>query len=140
MSSVKKLSETVAVGLTETLPRLRKTVVSKLSLAVAAVLEVRTANTVEIANKLPLDLERSDMREQWLRCLLSNPLMVEEVIIEPFARSALAAAGDHGPVIHLSMDQTDIGNRFAILMLSVRTGDRAFNGIHLKKENTLKNR
>ncbi len=126
MSSVKKLAEVVAVGLTETLPGLRKTVVSKLSLAVAAVLEVRTANTVEIANKLPLDLERSDMREQWLRRLLSNPLVVEEVIMEPFARGALVAAAEHhDQVIQLSMDQTDIGNRFAILMLSVRTGDRA---------------
>jgi hypothetical protein len=125
MSSVKKLAEEVASGLTEALPRLRKTVVRKLSLAVAAMLEVQTGNTAELANKLPLDLDRADMREQWLRRLLSNPLVVGEVILEPFARGALAAAGRNGQVIQLSLDQTDIGNRFAILMLSVRTGDRA---------------
>jgi hypothetical protein len=45
-----------------------------MALAVGAVLEAQTPNTAELANLLPLDTERQDMREQWLRCLLKNPL------------------------------------------------------------------
>jgi hypothetical protein len=58
MGTVKRLAEEVERGLQETLPRLRKTVVKKLSLAVGAMLEGRTPNTVELANLLPLDTER----------------------------------------------------------------------------------
>ena len=125
MSSVKKLAEAVEKGLLEALPTLRKTLVRKLPLAVAAVLEAQTANTVEIANKLPLESERSDRREQWLRRLLSNRLLRSTEILAPFACSALLSAVANGQVIELSMDQTDLGDRFAILMVSVRTGDRA---------------
>ena len=45
--------------------------------------------------------------------------------MEPFARRALRLAASHAQTIQLSLDQTDIGNRFAILMVSVRVGDRA---------------
>jgi hypothetical protein len=38
-----------------------KTVVKKLSLAVGAMLEVRTPNTAELANVLPLETEHQDL-------------------------------------------------------------------------------
>lgn len=65
------------------------------------------------------------MREQWLRRLLSNSLLKSTEVLEVFARSELNSAASHTQVVELSMDQTDIGNRFAILMVSVRSGDRA---------------
>jgi hypothetical protein len=92
MSSVKKLAEEVSVGMQEALPPLRETVLKKLSLAVAAMLEARTPHTLELAGRLPLETERSDMREQWLRRLLKNPLVEESQIMEPFARMVLAEA------------------------------------------------
>jgi hypothetical protein len=52
MGSVKRLAQEVERGLQETLPRLRKTVVSKLALAVGAMLEGQTPNTIELANGL----------------------------------------------------------------------------------------
>jgi hypothetical protein len=52
MGSVKRLAEEVEHGLRETLPKLRKTVVSKLALAVGAMLEGQTPHTVELANGL----------------------------------------------------------------------------------------
>lgn len=46
-------------------------------------------------------------------------------MLEPWARQALAAACRHGETILLSLDQTDLGNRFAILMISLGVGHRA---------------
>jgi len=46
-------------------------------------------------------------------------------VLEPWARQALAAAGAQGQTLILSMDQTDVGDRFAILMISLGVGDRA---------------
>jgi hypothetical protein len=37
----------------------------------------------------------------------------------------LTEAEKHGQTILLSMDQTDLGNRMALLMISLRVGDRA---------------
>ncbi|MDO9046616.1 MAG: hypothetical protein Q7U66_02635 [Methylobacter sp.] len=80
-------------------------------------LEKQTPNTVELANLLPLETERQDMREQWLRRLLKNALLDCAIIMEPFARQELAEAGKCGQTILLSMDQTELGNRMALLML-----------------------
>ena len=125
MSTVKKLSETIAQGLTELLPDLNKPVSRKLSLATAAMIEVQTPNTVELSNVLPLDLERQDMREQWLRRLLTSPALRCQEVMSPFARDALQQASGHGQTILLSLDQTDLGDRMAILMLTVCVGGRS---------------
>jgi hypothetical protein len=125
MGSVKRLADEVARGLREVHPRLRKTVVSKLALAVGAMIEGQTPNTAELANLLPLDTERQDMREQWLRRLLKNPLVCPTEVIEPVARTELAKAASHGQTVLLSLDQTDLGHRMAVLMVALRVGDRA---------------
>ena len=65
------------------------------------------------------------MREQWLRRLLKNPLLASPVLLEPWARQALAEASRHGQTVVLSLDQTDLGDRFAVLMLGLVVGDRA---------------
>jgi hypothetical protein len=119
------LAEEVERGLGQAHPRLRKTVLRKLALAVGAMIEGRTPNTVELANLLPLPTESQDMREQWLRRLLKNPLWVSPAVMEPLAREELALAARHGQTVLLSLDQTDLGDRMAVLMVSVRIGDRA---------------
>lgn len=125
MGTVRQLAITLEEGLRAALPSLRKTVVTKLALAVGALLEAQTPNTVDLANVLPLETERQDMREQWLRRLLKNPLLSSAQVLEPWASQALVAAGQHGETIILSMDQTDLGDRFTILMIGLGVGDRA---------------
>jgi hypothetical protein len=125
MGTVQKLAEEVGRSLKQALPGLRKTVTSKVALAVGAMIEGQTPNTVELANLLPLKTERQDMREQWLRRLLKNPLLRATAVMEPFAREELAKAARNGQTVLLSMDQTDLGDRMAVLMVSVRVGDRA---------------
>ena len=121
MSTVKRIAEEVREGLNQILPDLNKPVVRKLSLAVGAMIEGQTPNTVELSNLLPLATDRQDMREQWLRRLLKSPALV----MAPFAQAALKQAGQNGQVILLSMDQTDLGDRMAVLMITVRVGDRS---------------
>lgn len=125
MATVRRLAEEVARGLRTALPQLRKTVVDKVALAVGAMIERQTPNTAELANVLPLATERQDMREQWLRRLLKNPLLSSPVLLEPWARDALAEASRSGQTVMLSLDQTDLGDRFAVLLLGLVLGDRA---------------
>lgn len=125
MGTVKRLAEEVARGLRETDPELRKTVVSKLALAVGAMIEGQTPNTVELANLLPLETERQDMREQWLRRLLKNRLLRGEEVMEPLARQQLQEAARNGQIVLLSLDQTELGDRMAVVMVCVRVGDRS---------------
>ncbi len=125
MGTVKKRAEEVARGLAGALPGPRKTVVRKLTLAVGAMIEGQTPNTVELANLLPLETERQDMREQWLRRLLKNPLLAPTGVMEPFARAALAQAARNGQTVRLAMDQTDLGHRMALRVVALRVGDRA---------------
>jgi hypothetical protein len=125
MGSIRKLARKVEEGLTQALPKLRKTISRKLSLAVAAMIEARTANTAMIANTLPLETEQPDNRQQWMRRLLMNTLLDCATIMEPFARALLREAADQGRTVLLSMDQTEIGARFAVLVVSVRVGDRS---------------
>lgn len=72
-------------------------------------LEGKTANTIDLANLLPLKTERQDMREQSLRRLLKKRLVDSERLMAPFARRTLAKATNHGQTILLSLDQTDYG-------------------------------
>ena len=125
MGTVSYLAEEVKKGLERIHSALRKTVIRKLAAVVAAVLQTQTANTAAWAAVLPIKTERADMRLQWIARLLANPLLDVLRIIEPFARQRLNEAAANGQVIVLSMDQTELGNRFALLMLSVRVGERA---------------
>lgn len=125
MGKAEKLAAEVGRSLEDALPKLRKTIRKKLPLAVAAMLEGQTPNTLELSTFLPLETARADMREQWLRRLLRKALVDSGEILEPFAGQVLEDASSGGQTILLSMDQTDLGRRFAILMLSVRCGERA---------------
>ncbi len=82
MGTVRRMVTEIERGLREAHPTLRKTVVTKVALAVGAILEARTPNTVDLANLLPLDTGRQDMREQWLRRLLKNPLLSGAELLE----------------------------------------------------------
>ncbi len=125
MGTVKKLADEVERGLAAALPGLRKTVARKLSLAVGAMIEGQTPNTVELANLPPLETERQGMREQWPRRLLKDPLLLATAVMEPFAREELSKAARNGQTVLLSMDQTELGDRVAVLMAGPGVGDRA---------------
>ena len=125
MGTVQKLAEKVKEALQTALPTLRKTVINKLALAVGTMIEAQTPNTSELANRLPVPTEQPGIREQWLRRLLKNPLLDSPVVLEPFARTVLEEAARNGQTVILSLDQTDLGNRFAVLMVALQVGGRS---------------
>jgi len=125
MSSVKKLAREIEQGFARLYPAMHEVPKRNVPLIVAAQIEARTANTAILASYLPLEMTRSDLRDQWLRRQLSSESLDSIRMVKPFATQFLREAAEFGQVIQLSMDQTDIGNRFAVLAIALRVGDRA---------------
>src|SRR6187402_3491019 len=70
MGGIEQLAETVATDLEQRLPGQRKTQRGKLALLVATMLQVRSANLMDVAACLPRPAERLDSRYQWGRLSL----------------------------------------------------------------------
>ncbi len=56
---------------------------------------------------------------------MKNPLLSSVVLLEPWAHQIQAEARWNGQTVVLSLDQTDLGDRFAAWMLGLVLGDRA---------------
>src|SRR5690348_7592769 len=88
-------------------------------------LDVRSANLMDLAAGLPLEADRTDMRYQWITRLLGNPLVLSDEIMEPFARDVLEQAVAGSKPVVLIMDQSKLSDRHQVLMLALRYGERA---------------
>lgn len=80
LGTVACLAAEIEQGLRRVHPGLRKAVVKKLALTIAAVIQTQTANTAQWATVLPIPTERADKRLQWIARLLANPLLVARQI------------------------------------------------------------
>lgn len=125
MDGITQLASSISGDLKQRLPRQRKTQREKLALLVATMLDVRSANLVDLAAGLPLVADRTDMRYQWIARLLSNPLVISDEVMEPFAREVLEQAVVEGEPVVLILDQSKISDRHHVLMLALRYGERA---------------
>ena len=106
MDSIRGLAEGVAGEFQRLLPRQRKTQRTNLSLLVATMLDVRSANLMDLAAGLPRDADRIDMRYQWISRVLMNPLIDPDAVMAPFAREVLCRlAGEDQPLV-LILDQS----------------------------------
>lgn len=125
MDSIERIADSIRSELEQRLPGQRKTQRGKLSLLVATMLDVRSANLMDLAAGLPIEADRTDMRYQWITRFLGNPLVISDQVMEPFAREVLAqVAGDGKPVV-LILDQSKVSDRHQVLMLALRYGNRA---------------
>jgi hypothetical protein len=86
-------------------------------------LDVRSANLMELAAGLPREADRTDMRYQWITRLLGNPLVISDEIMEPFSREVLERAAAGGQPIVLILSK--VSDRHPVLMLALRCGERA---------------
>ncbi len=125
MDGLKHIADSISAELQQRLPGQRKTQRGKLALLVATMLEVRSANLMDLAAGLPLAADRTDMRYQWITRLLGNPLVISDEIMEPFAREVLEQAAADGEPVVLILDQSKMSDRHQVLMLALRYGDRA---------------
>jgi hypothetical protein len=119
----------VADGLVEEFKRLlpwqRKTQRGNLALLVATMLEVRSANLMDLAAALPREADRTDMRYQWIARVLSNELIDPDAVMAPFAAEVLARAAADRRGIVLILDPSKVSDRHQVLMLALRHGERA---------------
>ena len=90
MNGIKEIADSLSAELKQRLPKQRRTQRVKLALLVATMLDVRSANLMDLAAGLPRDADRTDMRYQWITRLLGNPLVISDEIMAPFSREVLA--------------------------------------------------
>src|SRR4051794_25972709 len=133
MDGIKEIADGFGAELKRRLPKQRKTQRTKLALLVATMLDVRSANLMELAAGLPREADRTGpsgnaqryMRYQWITRLLGNPLVGSDEIMEPFSREVLERAAAGGQPIVLILDQSKMSDRHQVLMLALRWGERA---------------
>jgi Transposase DDE domain len=119
------LAESIAQEFKRLLPDQRKTQRHNLSLLVATMLDVRSANLMDLAAGLPRAVDRIDMRYQWISRILMNPLIDPDTVMAPFAREVLSRLVAEGQPLVLILDQSKLNDRHQVLMLAVRYGERA---------------
>ena len=83
MSGIEQLSRRIIEDLANRLPEQRKTQRDKLGLLVATMLEVRSANLMDLAAPLPRAPDRLDMRYQWISRLLGNDSIEVDAVMAP---------------------------------------------------------
>ena len=90
MSGIKHLSQGIIEDLGRRLPGQRKTQREKLGLLVATMLDVRSANLMDLAASLPRATGRVDMRYQWIERLLANARVDVDWVMGPYVGAAVA--------------------------------------------------
>jgi Transposase DDE domain len=125
VNGITRIAESISTALQERLPGQRKTQRGKLALLVATMLDVRSANLMDLAAGLPLVADRTDMRYQWITRLLGNPLVISDEVMEPFGREVLERTAADGQPLVLILDQSKFSERHQVLRLALRCGERA---------------
>src|SRR3954449_11310892 len=115
MDGIKEIAGSFGEELKRRLPKQRKR--TKLAFLFATMLDVRSANLMDLAAGLPREADRTDMRYQWITRLLGNPRVVSDKIMEPFAREVLEQAAGNGGPLTLILDQSKVSDRHQVLML-----------------------
>src|SRR3954465_6105485 len=77
-----------------------------LALLTATMLDVRSANLMDLAASLPRAAERLDMRYQWISRLPGDALIEVDAVMAPHGREVLARLAEGGRRIVLMIDQT----------------------------------
>src|SRR5690242_5271271 len=106
-------------------PRQHKAQREGLALLTATMLDVRSANLMDLAASLPRAAERPDMRYQWISRLLGNALIEVDAVMAPYAREVLARLAADGRTVVLMIDQTRATERHQVVMVAARVGGRA---------------
>src|SRR5215210_5376358 len=125
MGGIEQLAETVATDMEQRLPGQRKTQRGKLALLVATMLQVRSANLMDVAACLPRPAERLDSRYQWIERFLANARVVSDAVMARYGREVLARLSAQGQTVVLLIDQTKVSERHQVVMVAVRLGGRA---------------
>src|SRR3982751_5568995 len=125
MSGIEQLAEMITTDMEQRLPGQRQTQRGKLALLVATMLQVRSANPMNVAARLPRPAERLDSRYQWIKRFLANARVVSDAVMAPSGREVLARLSAQGQTVVLLIDQTKVSKRNEVVRGAVRVGGRA---------------
>jgi hypothetical protein len=119
------VAEAIASDLRARLPGQNKRQREGLARLTATMLDVRSANLMDLAASLPRAAERLDMRYQWISRLLGDALIEVDAVMAPHGREVLARLAEDGRKIVLTIDQTRANERHQVVMVAARVGGRA---------------
>lgn len=125
MGGIEILAEAISADLQARLAGQRKTQREKLALLVATMLDVRSANLMDLAASLPRPAEQLATRYQWIKRLLANDLVDSDAVMAPYGREMLARLAERGETLVLMIDQTQATELHQAVMVAVRVGGRA---------------
>jgi hypothetical protein len=97
----------------------------KLAIMIAALIEARSCNTMELAARLPIETERAASRYAWVERFLSTETIDDMDVMETLTRGLLPTLSAQGQMLIISMDQTSLDSGRAIATMSARVGERA---------------
>lgn len=122
---IEAIAASVSADLVRRLPRQNKKQREGLSLLVATMLDVRSANLMDLSASLPRASERIDMRYQWIARLLGNELVDTDWVMAPFATEVLHRASGGGKRLVLIIDQSKANDTQQAVVVAVRVGGRS---------------
>ena len=125
MCGIRRIADGLVEEFRRVLPWQRKTQRENLALLTATMLDVRSANLMDLAAALPREADRTDMRYQWISRVLGNDLIDPDAVMEPFGREVLVRAAADGHPVVLILDQSKLSDRHQVLMLALKHGERA---------------
>lgn len=88
-------------------------------------LQVRSANLMELASALPRQIGTQDHRYQYISRLLANEHIDCDEVAAGYAGEIFERLSARGQTIVLMIDQSHVNDTNEVLMLSVRIGERA---------------
>ena len=117
MGGIEHVARGVIADLEAKFPRQRKTQRGKLGLLVASMLEVRSANLMDLAASLPRPCALVSQRSQWIERFLANPLVDVDAVMAPYGREVLARLARHGARVVVMIDQSKASDRHQMVMV-----------------------
>lgn len=125
MGGIEHVARGIVADLEAKLPKQRKTQRGKLGLLVATMLDVRSANLMDLAASLPRPCKLVSKRYQWIERFLSNDLVDADEVMAPYGREVLERLCAGGQTLVLMIDQSKASDLHQMVMVSVRVGNRA---------------
>jgi hypothetical protein len=122
---IEAVAASISADLVRRLPRQNKKQREGLASLIATMLDVRSANLMDLSASLPRAAERIDMRYQWISRLLGNEHIDVDWVMAPFAREVLENASAGGRRLVLIIDQTQANDTQQAVVVAVRVGGRS---------------
>ena len=95
-AGIEAIAALISTDLAARLPRQNKKQREGRASLVSTMLQVRSANLMELSASLPRTSERIDMRYQWISRLLDNALIDTNEVMAPYASEVLERASVDG--------------------------------------------